>query len=47
MSKLQSPASAGLISGVVVRAAGQDNKLQFNDWVDTYQQAWQVPAGQL
>jgi hypothetical protein len=42
-----SQAEAGLISGVVVRAAGQDNQLQFNDWVDTYQQAWQVPEGQL
>lgn len=37
----------GVITGVVVRQQGQQNKLQFNDWVDDYQKAWQLKPGEL
>jgi len=37
----------GLITGVVVREQGEENKLAFNGWVDQYQQAWPVGPGQL
>jgi hypothetical protein len=37
----------GLITGVVVRRQGEQNKLKFSDWVDDYQRAWQLGPGEL